>query len=99
MGREPLDELLATLDDDTRARWAKVLEQVDEELRDRGPCVVQEHLDAALKHLLALGWALHRCYTQEEAAPVMGPLGDAACTVEELRRCLDLLVRRPEWQQ
>jgi hypothetical protein len=29
----------------------------------------------------------------------MGPLGEAACTVEELRETLDLIEKKPEWSQ
>jgi hypothetical protein len=73
--RQPLDQLLASLDEDTRARWADLLERVDAEIREQGP-------DA-----------------HDESAPLMAPLGAAACTVEELRCTLDLLARRPEWRQ
>jgi hypothetical protein len=98
MSRAPLDELLASLDEETRARWAALLEKVDAELRERGPGVISEHLEAALSHLLAIGWTLHRCYG-DEATQVMGALGDAAATVEELRTVLDLIPRKPEWSQ
>jgi hypothetical protein len=97
--RQPLDQLLASLDEDTRARWADLLERVDAEIREQGPEALRVHLDAALRHLLAIGWTLHRCYAHDESAPLMAPLGAAACTVEELRCTLDLLARRPEWRQ
>lgn len=99
MAKDDLHELLERLDDDTRERWADVLEAVDAEIREKGPAALREHLDAALRHLLAVGWALHRCYADEESATVMGPLGEAACTVEELRASLELFQKKPEWSQ
>ena len=97
VSRDQLDELLAQLDEATRDRWKELLERVDAELAEKGPMALREHLDAALGHLLAIGWALHRCYSSDEAAPIMGPLGDAATTVEELRASLDQIAKKPEW--
>jgi hypothetical protein len=94
-----LDDLLNQLDAETRERWADLLEAVDAEIQEKGPAALRDHLDAALRHLLAIGWALHRCYSSEESATVMGPLGEAACTVEELRATLDLIEKKPEWSQ
>jgi hypothetical protein len=99
MAKTDLDELLEHLDAATRARWASVLEAVDAEIQDKGPAALREHLDAALQHLLAVGWALHRCYAAEESDAVMGPLGEAASTVEELRAALEKLEKKPEWSQ
>ena len=97
MSRDQLEELLAQLDDDTRERWSELLKRVDAELSEKGPMALREHLDAALGHLLAIGWALHRCYANDESAAIMGPLGDAATTVEELRASLDKISKKPEW--
>jgi len=92
-----LAELLARLDEETRLRWERYLVEVDAEVSERGPAVVREHLEAALEHLLAVGWALHRCYAEGETGNVLGPLGDAASTVESLRTALDQLPKKPEW--
>ncbi len=99
MSRDQLEELLSQLDDDTRERWAELLERVDAELAEKGPMALREHLDAALGHLLAIGWALHRCYSADDSSSIMGPLGDAATTVEELRASLDKISKKPEWSQ
>jgi hypothetical protein len=97
VSRDQLEELLAQLDEATRDRWKELLERVDAELAEKGPMALREHLDAALGHLLAIGWALHRCYSTDESASIMGPLGDAATTVEELRASLDQIAKKPEW--
>lgn len=94
-----LAELLAQLDDETRQRWERYLKSVDEEISQKGPMAAREHLEAALEHLLAVGWALHRCYALDESSPVMGPLGDAALTVEQIRSAIDLIEKKPEWSQ
>jgi hypothetical protein len=99
VAKDELEELLERLDDATRERWAAVLEGVEAEIRDKGPQALREHLDAALAHLLAVGWALHRCYADDESAQVMRPLGEVASTVEELRSSLDLFQKKPEWSQ
>jgi hypothetical protein len=99
VGKTALAELLDQLDDETRHRWAQYLEQVEDEIAEKGPATVKKHLDAALEHLLAVGWALHRCYAEDESTPVMGPLGDAATTVEKLRSALELISKKPEWSQ
>jgi len=97
VSRDQLEELLSQLDEATRERWSELLERVDAELAEKGPMALREHLDAALGHLLAIGWALHRCYSSDESRAVMGPLGDAATTVEELRASLDQISKKPEW--
>lgn len=97
MVKTDLTDLLSQLDDETRVRWAKYLRSVDDEIAQKGPAAVKEHLDAALEHLLAVGWALHRCYAGEDALPVMEPLGEAAITVEQLRAALHLIPKKPEW--
>jgi hypothetical protein len=97
VSRDQLEELLAQLDEATRTRWKELLERVDAELAEKGPMALREHLDAALGHLLAIGWALHRCYSSDDASQVMHALGDAATTVEELRSGLDLISKKPEW--
>lgn len=101
MARNDLAELLARLDEETRLRWERHLIAIDDEVSQRGPSVVREHLEAALASLLAAGWALHRCYAVEDeaVARVMKPLGDAAVTVEELRQSLDEIAKKPEWSQ
>jgi hypothetical protein len=97
--KDDLAALLSQLDEETRGRWEAYLAEVDDEIREKGPSAAREHLDAALEHLLAVGWALHRCYASDEASPVMGPLGDAALTVEQLRALIDQLAKKPEWSQ
>lgn len=99
MAKTDLEDLLAELDHETRVRWEQYLEEVDAEISEKGPAAVREHLEAALEHLLAVGWALHRCYANEETTPVMGPLGDAASTVEHLRDEIERLAKKPEWSQ
>jgi hypothetical protein len=95
-----LTDLLARLDEETRLRWERYLVKVDADVSERGPQVVREHLERALEHLLAVGWALHRCYAVDENGNrVMGPLGDAATTVEQLRQLIDEIAIKPEWQQ
>ncbi len=99
MAKADLADLLSQLDEETRVRWERYLEAIEAEISERGPAIVREHLDAALEHLLAVGWALHRCYANDETSPVMGPLGDAASTVELLRKEIDRLAKKPEWSQ
>jgi hypothetical protein len=100
VAKDDLSNLLSQLDEETRKRWERYLLHVDTEVSERGPQVVREHLDAALEHLLAVGWALHRCYAVDDATQrVMGPLGDAASTVEQLRQVLDEIAKKPEWSQ
>ncbi len=99
MAKSPLDALLAQLDEETRSRWAEYLEAVEEEIAEKGPSVAQEHLAAAFEHLLAVAWALQRCFESDEASGWMCPLGDAASTVERLRATLAHLSRKPEWSQ
>jgi hypothetical protein len=99
MAYDELSRLLEVLDPDTRARWEGYLAEVDEEVRRRGPQAAREHLDEALKHLLASGWAMHLCYSQAEAQQVMTPLGDAAAAVEFARGALAQVPKKPEWSQ
>jgi hypothetical protein len=96
VAKTDLAELLEQLDEDTRLRWERVLERVENEVAEKGPLAVREHLDRALEHLLSVGWALRRCYAADE---VLRLLGDAASTVEGLRAALDGLAKKPEWSQ
>src|SRR5438067_12960456 len=98
-GDDDLGRLLEQLDAETRARWAKYLEEVDAEIREKGPGAAREHLEAALRHLLAVGYAVHRCYSQKESATVMSPIGDAAAAVEYAKGVLDQIAKKPEWSQ
>jgi hypothetical protein len=96
--RKPeLTALLERLDEETRTRWEEYLARVDEEVTEKGPSCAREHLEAALEHLLAVGWTLHRCYTDTSA--ILGPLGDAAATIEKLRALLEEIAKKPEWSQ
>lgn len=99
MAKTDLAELLEQLDEETRLRWAHYLESVDAEISEKGPQAAREHLERALEHLLAVGWAMRRCYCQEETVTMMGSLGDAAQAVEALRNALDGLSKKPEWSQ
>jgi hypothetical protein len=99
MPTDDLGRLLEALDAETRARWAAYLAEVDGEIEARGPSVAREHLEAALKHLLAVGYAVHRCYSQKESAAVMNPIGDAAAAVEYVKSVLDQIAKKPEWSQ
>ena len=99
MARDELNRLLEVLDPDTRARWEEYLAEVDSEVRDKGPQAARDHLESALKHLLAAGWAVHLCYAEGEAGEVMGPVGDAASAVEFARSALDQVPKKPEWSQ
>jgi len=96
VAKTDLSELLEQLDEDTRVRWERVLEDAEAEVAEKGPLAVRDHLDRALEHLLTVGWALRRCYSAEE---VLKLLGDAATTVEGLRAALDGLAKKPEWSQ
>jgi hypothetical protein len=98
MAKTDLADLLAQLDEETRSRWERYLEKVEAEIEEKGPQVARAHLERALEHLLAVGWALHRCYALEEAN-VIGPLGEAAATIEQLRAVLDEMKKKPEWSQ
>ena len=99
MGKTHLSDLLAQLDAETRARWEQYLVGVDEEVDEKGPIVAREHLEAALEHLLAVGWTLHRCYAANDSHQMLDPLGDVAHTIERLRHALDQLRKKPEWSQ
>src|SRR5215471_17812203 len=99
MARDELMRLLEVLDPDTRGRWEAYLEEVDEEVREKGPQVARDHLEAALRHLLAVGWAVHLCYAEQESADVMSPIGDAASAVEFAKHALDQISKKPEWSQ
>ena len=96
---DDLGRLLDALDQETRERWGRYLTEVESEIADRGPQVAKEHLEAALKHLLAVGYAVHRCYTKKESAQVMEPIGDAAAAVEYVKGLLEQLMKKPEWAQ
>ena len=97
MAKTELADLLAQLDEETRRRWAHVLEEVDAEVAEQGPAAARQHLEKALEHLLAVGWTLHRCYAPSETTEVIGPLGDVAGTIEKLRAALDQIRKKPEW--
>lgn len=99
MDRDDLGRLLDSLDAETRARWGQYLAEVDAEIEEKGPTAALEHLEAALKHLLAVGYAVHRCYSQKESAAVMNPIGDAAAAVEYTRGILAQIAKKPEWSQ
>jgi hypothetical protein len=99
MARDELVRLLEALDSDTRSRWEGYLEEVDAEIRERGPQAARDHLEQALKHLLAVGWAVHLCYAKSEATQVMTPIGEAATAVEFARNVLDEVPKKPEWSQ
>lgn len=94
-----LGRLLDALDPETRARWERYLTEVDAEIEDKGPAAAREHLEQALKHLLAVGYAVHRCYSQKESSSVMNPIGDAAAAVEYAKGILDQITKKPEWSQ
>ena len=98
MAKSELADLLQELDEETRGRWASYLADVERQIQEQGPGTVLRHLDAALEHLLAVGWALRRCYSTEDSE-VLGPLGDAAHTVERIRSALAHLAKKPEWSQ
>ncbi|HJZ85333.1 MAG TPA: hypothetical protein VKN99_09200 [Polyangia bacterium] len=99
MPRDELHRLLDALDPDTRARWEEYLAEIDAEVRERGPQAAREHLEAALRHLLAVGWAVHLCYSGDEAQQVMAPLGEAASAVEYAKNALAEVPKKPEWSQ
>ena len=99
MAKTPLSNLLQQLDAETRERWENYLKRVDDEVEEKGPVVAREHLEAALEHLLAVGWALHRCYHDDDSQVMLDPLGDVAHTIERLRHALDQLAKKPEWSQ
>ena len=99
MARDELNRLLEVLDPETRARWEEYLAEIDDEVREKGPACVREHLDAALRHLLAVGWALHLCYSEDEARQLMAPIGDAASAVEFAKAALAEVPKKPEWSQ
>ena len=99
MAREELTRLLDALDPQTRDRWEKYLEQVDAEVREKGPQAARDHLEAALRHLLAVGWCVHLCYSEAESNDVMSPIGDAASAVEFAKHALEQIAKKPEWSQ
>jgi hypothetical protein len=99
VAKTELADLLAQLDAETRVRWEQHLRRVDHEVSEKGPGVAREHLEAALEHLLAVGWALHRCYSVDEASNVLRPLYDAASTIEQLRALVADIAKKPEWSQ
>ncbi|MSP15586.1 MAG: hypothetical protein EXR73_03045 [Myxococcales bacterium] len=97
MSKDDLTVLLSQLDQATRQRWEETFQQVEDEIAAHGPAAARAHLDAALTHLLAVGWTLRRCFDDDTADAVLRPLGDAAETVEQLRSSLAALARQPEW--
>ena len=99
MPTDDLGQLLSALDAETRARWARYLMEVDAEIQARGPLVAREHLEEALRHLLAVGYAVHCCYSEKESTAVMSPIGDAAAAVEYVKGVLDQIAKKPEWSQ
>ena len=99
MAQDELHRLLDVLDPETRARWEVYLAEIDAEVREKGPACAREHLDAALRHLLAVGWALHLCYSDDEARQLMAPIGDAASAVEYAKAALAEVPKKPEWSQ
>lgn len=99
MPREDLVQLLESLDDETRSQWQSFLEAIDAEVLEKGPRAARDHLEEALKHLLAVGWALHSCYADTEARRVLGPIGEAARAVEEARATLEEVPKKPVWSQ
>lgn len=99
MAKTDLAALLDQLDEETRLRWEAYLETVDAEVSEKGPQAVRQHLDAALEHILAVGWAMRRCYATEETQATLQALGEAAQAVEAVRACLDALGKKPEWSQ
>jgi len=99
MPRDELHRLLDALDPETRERWEEYLAEIDTEVREKGPQAARDHLEAALRHLLAVGWAVHLCYAGEEAQQVMAPLGEAASAVEFAKTTLDQVPKKPEWSQ
>jgi hypothetical protein len=96
---DELARLLRSLDAETRARWGRYLADVDAEIADKGPAAAREHLEEALKHLLAVGYTMHRCYSPKESQSVMNPIGDAAAAVEYAKGILDQIAKKPEWSQ
>ena len=94
---DDLGRLLGSLDEETRARWGRYLSEVDAEIAEQGPAVAHGHLEEALKHLLAVGYAVHRCYSPKETLAVMGPIGDAAAAVEYVKGLVTDLAKKPEW--
>lgn len=99
MPSDELHRLLAELDDDTRACWEAFLHEVDAEVHEKGPTVAGRHLEEAVKHLLAAGWAVRRCYDPDDAGQVMEPVGDAADCVQSAKSILERLKKKPEWSQ
>jgi hypothetical protein len=99
MARDELLRLLEALDGDTRERWESYLEEIDAEVREKGPQAARDHLEQALKHLLAVGWAMHLCYSESESKHVMAPVGEAASAVEFAKNSLDQVPKKPEWSQ
>ena len=96
---DDLGRLLSALDAETRARWAGYLAEVDAEIEANGPSIVRHHMESALKHLLAVGYCVHRCYQAKETAMVMNPIGDAAAAVEYVKSVVDQIAKKPEWSQ
>ena len=96
---DDLTRLLSRLDAETRARWGLYLAEIEAEVAAKGPEAVREHLEAALRHLLAVGWAAHRCYDEAEAGAVLTPVGEAAQAVENARLTLAGIARKPQFDQ
>ena len=99
MPREDLHRLLEALDEETRDRWEEYLEEIDAEVQEKGPKAAQDHLEAALRHLMAVGWAVHLCYSEGEARHVLGPVKEAAKAVEEAAVTLEEVPKKPVYSQ
>lgn len=89
--------MLDALDEETRERWRPYLEKVDADIREFGPSKVPEHLDEALKHLLAVAYSVRLCHSEDEAQHVLEPVRHAAEAIEHARRELRDVAKKPEW--
>lgn len=99
MAREDLEAFLEALDPETRAKWETWLEQVDREVLECGPSALREHLDQALRHLLAVAWTVRTCHDEAESDDLLAPVRDAAAAIEHVRHLLDEVAKKPEWEQ
>jgi hypothetical protein len=99
MPRPELLRLFECLDDETRSQWQDFLEEIDEEVQERGPGASRDHLEAAQRHLLAACWALHLCFEDDDARDVIAPVGDAARLLEDAKAVIAQLHKKPGWSQ
>jgi hypothetical protein len=99
MPRDDLLSFLEVLDVDTRSRWERYLLEIDAEVEEKGPQAASDHLEAAFRHLLAVGWVLRRCYADDEAGLVLGTVKEAASSVENAKGVLAIARKKPEWSQ